>query len=351
MRIDLQLLAATAVLASVSAANAAPVITSAVFATPPAGASSPDSITLGAGSIWVAYPGGTTADGTEPTGNSTVVRYAPDGTVQATFSFKGYTDGLNYSKAYNTIAALQNQDGNSGVFAINASTNVVTPATYASTSPTNGYDEVAFTKNGTFLSYTNPAAPGDAIVRQFVPGANPFESTGIEVTDVVTLAQTGLDAFDADSLKVAPNGIDLVQSGGDQGTLLFIHAPGTAGQTVNVVPLTQGGNPVSGLDDTVYALDASGTLYATQTGKPGDVGRNRVLAFDLDNLPSGTLLASIGSLNEIAIVDPTTGALTPLITGLPGIHGLAYVADVPEPATIALFGAGVVGALALRRRR
>jgi len=38
-------------------------------------------------------------------------------------------------------------------------------------------------------------------VRRVVNGTNP-----IQVTDVVTLGQTGLSAFDSDSIKVAPHG-------------------------------------------------------------------------------------------------------------------------------------------------
>ncbi len=65
---------------------------------------------------------------------------------------------------------------------------------------------------------------------------------------------------------------------------------------------------------------------------------NQVLALNLQGLTPGTLLANIGSLNELAFVDPTTGNLTPFVTGLPGAHGLAFAASaavVPEPASLA----------------
>ncbi len=312
------------------AAQADPTFPATVFATPPPGASGPDSITTGAGSVWVSYAGGTTADGTEPSGNSTVVRYSPSGATQFTFSIKGSVDGLKFNPNDGTIWALQNQDANSHLSIINPADNSVTAKEYAETSPSQGYDDVVFGKTGTFLSYTNPASGGDVTLREIVPGTNP-----IRVTDLLTAAAPGTNAatgkrftpsvFDPDSLKLAPNG-DLVQTSGNRDTLIFVHQPGAANQSVSYLPLSAGGAPVSGLDDSLYVPSTAGTLYVT------DTNANQVLALNLNSLEPGTLLASVGSLKELAIVDQTTGNLTPYVTGLDGVHGLAFMeADGVNP--------------------
>ena len=336
-----------------TAAHAVPTYTSTVFAAPPAGgASAPDSITVGAGSVWVSYAGGTTADGSEPSGNSTVVRYSPAGAVQNTYVIKGSVDGLKFNPATGVVWALQNQDANSRLSFIDPATNAVTPQPYAVTSATQGYDDVAFTSRGTFLSQTNPASAAEITLQKVVDGTSPIQVTNVLAAgapgkNIVTgQANFVLPTFDPDSLKVAPNG-DLVQTSGNRDTLVFISSPGEATQSVSYLPLTASGAAVSGLDDSLYVTASSGTLYLTETSG------NQVLALNLQGLTPGTLLANIGSLSELAFVDPATGNLTPFVTGLPGAHGLAFAASaaaVPEPASLALLAAGVAGMLGLRRR-
>lgn len=251
-----------------------------MFAAPPAGASAPDSITTGAGSVWVSYAGGTTADGSEPSGNSTVVRYSPAGAVQATFSIKGSVDGLKFNPGTGIIWALQNQDANSALSFINPATNAVTPQPYAATSNAQGYDDVAFTSKGTFLSYTNPGSATDVVLRKVVDGTSP-----IQTTDILTAGAPGknlatgqanyvLPTFDPDSLKVAPNG-DLVQTSGNRDTLAFVSNAGDASQSVSYLPLTANGASVTGLEDSLYVTATSGTLYLTETSG------NQVLALNL----------------------------------------------------------------------
>ena len=345
------LLAGAIIAAGATAAHAVPTYTSTVFATPPSGASQPDSITTGAGSVWVSYAGGTTADGSEPSGNSTVVRYSPAGAVQNTYVIKGSVDGLKYNPNDGTIWALQNQDANSRLSIINPATNAVAPAPYAVTSASQGYDDVAFSSKGIFLSYTNPPSVTDAVIQKVVAGTSP-----ITVTNVLTAGAPGrniatgqsdfvLPTFDPDSLKLAPNG-DLVQTSGNRDTLVFVSNPGDANQSVSYLPLTAGGAAVSGLDDSLYLTAASGTLYLTETSG------NQVLALNVQGLTPGTLLANIGSLSELAFVDQSTGNLTPFVTGLPGAHGLAFVAAaVPEPASMALLAGSLAFMAGLRRHR
>ena len=334
------------------AARAEPSYTASVFATAPTGSSGPDSVTVAAGSVWVAYDGtALSSDGSQPAGFSTVARYSLSGVLQSTYQIAGDVDGLKYDPFTGRMWATQNQDANSSITLINPVTNALTPLSYDVTSPTQGVDDLVFTANGTFLSTTNPTGPSDPTLTKVVPGTSP-----VQVTTVATAGQTGLNIVtgasnyvpaiaNTDSLKVAPNG-DLVQTTGNRDTLLFIRNAGLQNQSFSYLTLTAAGAPVSGLDDSLFITAASGRIFAAVSNT------NQVMEIDYTGFTPGTLLASIGSLREIGFVDPTTGNVTPFVTGLSGIHGLDVVGAVPEPSTYALMlgGLGILAFLARRRR-
>jgi hypothetical protein len=110
-------------------------------------------------------------------------------------------------------------------------------------------------------------------------------------------------------------------SSGDDGQLLVVGQPGTPNQSVSFLTLLDPstGLAVSGLDDAVFATARRGTFYLA------DTGNNRVLKIEVDHVPAGSLFASIGSLNELAVVDIHTGLTTPLVSNLNGPHGLEFV--------------------------
>jgi hypothetical protein len=333
-------------------------IEASVFATPPPGtnASGPDSITHGAGSIWVSYDGGTNSDGSNPNTFSTIVRYSPTGAEQNIYKIQGDVDGLKYNPFTGQVWALQNQDANSHLTLIDPVSGTLTSVSYAVTSPTQGYDDVVFTKNGTYLSETNPSGPSDVTLVKIVPNTSP-----IQVTPLLTSGSPGLNVntkktgfvpaqpVNTDSLKLAPNGT-LYQTTGANRDTIGIYDPATG--ALKYLTLTANGKAVSGMDDTLFITSGSGTLYATATSA-GTGGLGEVDKFNI-SLPTGTLIASIGSLEEIAIVDQSTGNLTPFLSDLEGIHGLDFVPTVvPETSTIVTGAIALIGGLliAVRRRQ
>ena len=115
--IRFRLLAAWCLLLSlffVSSALADSTYKTQIFATGlAAGGTSPDSVTYGDGSVWVAYQNG--ADTAGASGSSTVVRYSPDGAIENSWTIKGNVDGLKVDPNTGLVWALQNNDGNSAL--------------------------------------------------------------------------------------------------------------------------------------------------------------------------------------------------------------------------------------------
>jgi len=331
-------------------------IEASIFATPPSGAMGPDSITDGAGSIWVSYNGGTNSDGTDLNSFSTIVRYNASGTVQDIYKIQGSVDGLKYNPFTGAVWALQNEDARSHITLIDPTTGTLTAVSYAHVSTTQGIDDIVFTQNGTYLTETNPSSPTDVTLVKIVLNTSPVQTTALLTAGSPGLnVVTGQKNFvlaqppDPDSLKLGPNGT-LYQTTGANRDTIAIFDPAT--NELKYLPLSANGQSVSAMDDTQFVTSSFGILYATAT-TAGAGGLGEVDKFNI-SLPVGTLLASIGSLNEIAIVNQNTGNLTPFLTGLDGIHGLDFVPTVvPETSTVVTAATTLIGGLliAVRRRQ
>src|SRR5271165_2321793 len=206
------------------------------------GGTSPDSVSYGDGSVWIAYQNG--ADSAGASGSSTVVRYSPDGALLNTWTIRGNVDGLKVDPSTGLVWALQNNDGNSALTVINPTTNATTSYTYGS-SYTNvanrGFDDVVFTAGKVFLSETNPASGTDPVIVQLTSGlTSPLVIIPILSAGTIT---------DSDSLKLTPSG-DLALTGEADQTIEFVHNAGTAGQTTSLLPLHNSvGGALSGLPD------------------------------------------------------------------------------------------------------
>ena len=301
------------------------------LAVAPSGSTSPDSITLANGDIWVAYTNG--ADSTGLSGSSTVVEYDRNGHIDHSYQINGYVDGLKFDPFTGEIWAMQNQDGNSTLSIINPEDHTVSaPLSYANPSSTRGYDDVVFTHGKEFMSYTNPVNPGDPTLVQLTNGNDP--DGALKTKPILDFGDKGLNLEtgkmevipqnDPDSLKLAPNGDLLFASGADQ-TIIDVHNPGTAHQSVSFTQV-QGVPAGAGLDDVLKVDASAGTFYLSDTAD------NRVLTFHATGLNPNDYYASVG--NAFGEVDPHTGQFTALVSAAnaPGFkfgsaHGVEFVAD------------------------
>jgi hypothetical protein len=252
-----------------------------VFATAPGTASAPDSIALAGDDIWVAYTNG--ADSTGLSGHSTIVEYDHSGHVEQTYQIAGSVDGLKQDPITHETWALQNQDGNSTLTLINPEENSVSqPLSYTIPSSARGYDDVAFLNGKVFESYTNPVNNGDSVLVEITNGNDPDHGT-LNTKSILAQEAMGLNLetgqmhevplSDPDSLKVAPNG-DLLLTRGSDDTIVDVHNPGQANQTVSY---TQIQGVTGGLDDVIKPGATSGTFYIADTAD------NRVLSISADS--------------------------------------------------------------------
>jgi hypothetical protein len=294
-------------------------------------ATQPDSVTMGDGSIWVEYGNGADSTGKLPNaGSSTIVQYDPQGRIENTLTLPGSIDGLKYDPTTGNVWALQNQDANSSLYLIDphtgtagAALSYAPPYVYGADSA-RGYDDVAFDGDKVFLSYTNPIKVGDPVVQQLKQGNAPTDQ--LQTTSILRLGDTGtnlvtgqanqpLPVADPDSLKTLSDG-SLVLTSDHDASLTIISNPGTAQQTASFVSLPPGS---SGLDDAIIPTSTSGTFYVS------NLGANNVLKVAVAGLNTSDIYESVGSSNAVDQIDPRTGAITPIITGLNSPHGLMFL--------------------------
>ncbi len=304
------------------------------FATAPAGSSAPDSITIGGGAIWVEYGNG--ADSTGAGGSSTIVQYSMTGEKEQTYNIVGLADGLKYDPATGNVWVLLNNDGNATLEFINPATQQVSdPLQYGSgyvygPNSSRGFDDVVFDGSRVFLSETNPVNPGDPVIVQLLNGQAPFGT--LQTTPILSFGDTGtnlvtgatnqpLPITDPDSLKLLANG-DLLLTGEADGAYIFVKDPGTKHQSASFVMLPSGDVP----DDAIMPTSRSGTFYISNQGG------NDVISVQVTGLNTHDLYADVitnQNVGELLQIDPNTGAVTPIVTGLDAPHGLAFVPSAP----------------------
>jgi hypothetical protein len=314
----------------------------------------PDSITTDGSHIWVEYSNGASSSLPPGTGGaSTIAEYDLSGRVLNTFSVLGSADGLRYNAATNQIWALQNQDGNSALTTINATTGAIAHYSYTSQVPGRGFDDVQFVNGNAFMSYTNPNSAADPILVKATLGNGTISVTPVLLGNAIGLntatGQMGpIVATDPDSLTLRSDGSLLLTSEAD-GYLTTIKNPGTGSQSLSFVSLVDAtGAKLTSPDDVVFNSSRDQRLLVADTA-------NNTIYSITGPFQQGGYYGSIGSTNSVDFIDPTTGVSTPITAGLlpdnAAPHGLLFIKAVPAPPSLVLLGIGAIAGLGGRRIR
>jgi hypothetical protein len=328
-----------------AAVTVAPGYSLSVFAGPLSGSSAPDSITTAGNDVFVGYGNGGAPDGSGGA-TSTIAEYSKGGALLGTLTVVGHNDGLKYDAATGQLWALQNEDANPNLVLINPTTLTAPPPLSFSGAPHGGgYDDIAFGPAGTFISASNPAnnpntAP--AIVSASIGGGVVNVTGVLNGTATATVINGGgtttLNLQDPDSMTFAPSGALVLDSQADH-QLVYVSKVGTPMQMASVLNLP------NEVDDTAFAGSGLQTMLFT------DQGSGIVYALT-GTFGAGQALSAADTLGQIVLLDQSTGAFTPVVSGLNDPKGEVFVSSaIPEPAGWSLLILGLFGAGGLLRRR
>lgn len=319
-------------------ADPAPLVTPpyslSTFAVSENGYSDPDSVTFNSTDIFVGYGNGGNPDGSGGA-MSTIVEYDTSGNVVTTFTVTGHNDGLRINPKDGTLWALQNEDANANLAIIDLRHGgKQTVFEFPSPAPHGGgYDDLVFTKGGTFVSASNPTNnpnTGPAIVSIKPSGKTikvdeVFSGSG-SATNVLTGNSETLNLQDPDSMILDPFGELILDSQGD-GLEVIVHNAGQKCQSAFVVPLIYPDSPTTtaGImaDDTAFATTNEGFIvFADKT-------LQTVFKITAPYFFVGAAYTAFqndaGTLGFVGHTDFTTGLSTPIITGLGNPGGMAFI--------------------------
>ncbi len=312
-----------------------------VFATGTSSYQHPDSIAVAGSSVFVTYTNNVAPDGSDGR-SSTVVQYDMSGSVLNQYSLLGSNEGLKYDASSGNIWAIHNEDGNAFITLLNPTAGVQSPEYKFSAAPHGGgYDDVAFLNGKTYVSASNPSVDASnhvngapSIMSVQLQGSQAVVTGVLSNNALATNIATGktimTNQTDPDSMTTTPRGGLVVDSQQD-GQLIFVDNVGTSKQTVSDLFLVDSkGNSVT-VDDTVFPTASNGFVLVSDPSN-NTVYKVTSNSFVVNGAYSG------GNSSSFGIIDQTNGLYTPLITGLSGASGEAFVSATPEPATFGLLG-------------
>jgi hypothetical protein len=311
----------TGLVASAQVVASAPYTVSVFTTSIPGVDFAPDSIAVLDGHVFVGYGDGAATDGSDGK-SSTIVEYKENGDMVRTYTVPGHNDGLRVDPKTKHLWAMQNEDQNPNLVIINPKSRTQKMYTFGPTPHGGGYDDIAFRGDDVFLSASNPAnnpnkAP--AIVKAEIRGSmvlvTPVLSGTATATDIPTDEPTALNLQDPDSMIFNPLG-DLVLDSQADAELIIVHHAGFDDQSVYHLALTENGVPVQ-IDDTVFAAASHGVILVS------DRDGETVYAISRNIFAPGEAYSATPT--SVAALDPATGILTDVVTGMVSPHGMAFI--------------------------
>lgn len=319
----------------------------------------PDDLTHLGAELFVAFQNGIHAQG-QPSSDantySTVVAFNAQGRVLGQWDLKGHVDGLSADPGTERVIATVNEDANSSLYVIDPAVGILQHYTYNHDPlPHNGgTDAISIYGDRILISASAPGTSGQTAPQSQYPAVysvsldpqtmvasvSPLFSTkataiaadagpdGVRPGNAVTLGLT-----DPDSNEVVPRssprfaGDFVLDSQGDQ-QQVYVSDPGGPVQQLSVLFLSQS------INDTAWATDRSGALYATDASSDTvdsitgnfDPGTAFVAATpcDANNAPTNCAANFLGTLNL------HTGQIGPVLLTKPTMApgGLLFVASV-----------------------
>jgi hypothetical protein len=218
--------------------------------------------------------------------------------------------------------AMQNEDANPNLVIIDPKNGTQKMYTFGPTPHGGGYDDIAFRGTDVFLSASNPSnnpnnAP--AIVKAQISGGTvtvtPVLSGTATAIDIPTDTPVNLNLQDPDSMVFNPLG-DLVLDSQADAELIIVHHVGFFDQTAYHLALTQNGAAVQ-IDDTVFATSSHGVILVS------DRDGETVYAISRELFSPSSAYSATPT--TVAALDPDTGVLTDIVTGMVSPHGMAFI--------------------------
>jgi sugar lactone lactonase YvrE len=298
-----------------------------LFANQPSNATSPDSLVVDNGFVYIDYQNSTAKDCSDKL-TSTIIQYDMNGKMLKTFIVPGHSDGMRADPSTHLLWVTSCEDGNPKFVTIDPSSGSITPYTFPKTPHGGGYDDLAFLNGMVFIAASNPSVNS--------AGVNPFPaidkitlSNGMvnltpvlmgnaTATDLIANSKTTLNEVDPDSMTVDSSGqLVLVNQAGSE--LVFLKNPGTSQQTVTRVPVGDQ------LDDTVWVTSAQGRLLVSD----GTSGSTYWIS--LTHFTPGEVFTEApddsGVVGFVGVVDLKTGFVTPVVIGFAKATGMLFVTN------------------------